>query len=68
MLLLSSYHAIHQNSIATADSNLRDRYDHRPLIKRIVDFSISIFRQIQYSLTVLYHRLFFQILSLVANK
>lgn len=47
-----------QGSVATADSILRERYDHRSLIRKIVDFSISIFRQIGYSLTVFYHRLF----------
>lgn len=47
-----------QDSVATADSILRDQYDHRSLIMKVVDFSISIFRQIEYSLTVFYHRLF----------
>lgn len=48
----------HHGSVAPADSILRDRYDHRSLIRKIIDFSLSIFRQIEYSLTVLYHRLF----------
>lgn len=49
--------AIPQSSVDTADGILRSRYDHRPLIRKIVDFTISIFRQIGYSLAVLSHRL-----------
>lgn len=50
-------------SIATATPSYRPVHqtfcDHRPLIRKIVDFTISIFRQSRYSLTFLYHRLFF---------
>jgi pimeloyl-ACP methyl ester carboxylesterase len=47
-----------QSSVATADRILRERYDHRPAIRKIIDFIISVFRQIRYSLSVRYHRLF----------
>ena len=47
-----------QSSVATADKILRDRYHHRPAIRKIGDLIISIFRQIRYSLIVLYHRFF----------
>ncbi len=47
-----------QYSTFTSDNLLRTQYDHRSTFRKIVDLVISIFREVKYSLTVLYYRLF----------
>jgi hypothetical protein len=42
-----------------ASSIIRERYDRRSLLQKIVDFALSWFRQIKYSFFVLAHSLFF---------
>ncbi len=57
-IVTPSHRSVHQNSTATADQILREQYDHRTGIRKVVDFVVSLFRQIQYTFVVLCRRFF----------
>ncbi len=48
----------YQGFIYRTDTAFREEHDHRDSIQKVVDFSLSLFRQIQFSLIFLYNRLF----------